>query len=158
MSDVTESHGRQGKPPPKAFNPNRNAPPHDHLEMLSHARDVMAGHVRPGVEHNVYLGSQYWARENPSKPVSLIGALLLTVQPAPDDDDHAAAPDPMHTAAHAMGCAALWLEGVADGYDWAKADDNRLAQWPESDHRSQQYRQGVAAGLELRKQEGRATK
>lgn len=130
----------------------KNPPPRDPIEMLSHAIDVMAGEVRPNADHNVVLGSQYWYRERPDHPVSIVGAYLLSVQPAPDDDDHAAAPDPIGVASHSLGVAYLWLEGLADGFAMAP-DENRLRQFPASDPRGQQYRDGLYHGQKLRAQE-----
>lgn len=98
-------------------------------------------------DHNVELTDR-WVRSRHNKPVSVVGAYLLVMQPAPDDDDKMAAPDPTGCAAHAMGCASLWLEGVNDGAA-GEPDANRLAQFPRDDPRGQQYRDGLLTGAEL---------
>lgn len=132
--------------------PARNPSPLEPIEML---REAIQKCIYPvsGWDPNVFLGSQYWMREG-SGPVSLIGAHLLVAQPAPDDDDHDAAPDPLGCAARSLGCAALWLEGVDDGF-CAMPDQNRLDQWESNDPRSQQYRDGLRHGKKLREEMGR---
>lgn len=133
--------------------PARNPSPLEPIEMLREAVQRCRHPVR-GWDPNVYLGSQLWILEDVREPVSLIGAYLLVVQPAPDDDDHAAAPDPLGCAARALGCAALWLEGVDDQFGFGKADQSRLDQWDPGDPRAQQYRDGLKHGSKLREEQG----
>lgn len=134
--------------------PARNPSPHEPIEML---REAIRRCVYPvsGWDPNVFLGSQYWQIEDPREPVSLIGAHLLVAQPAPDDDDHDAAPDPRGCAARSLGCAALWLEGVDDFFAEGKGDESRLDQWEPNDPRAQQYRSGLEWGKKLKEEMGR---
>jgi hypothetical protein len=132
--------------------PARNPSPHEPIEMLREAIQRCPYPVS-GWDPNVFLGSQYWQRES-NGPVSLIGAYLLVVQPAPDDDDHDCAPDPLGCAARSLGCAALFLEGVDDAFAGAP-DQNRLDQWEPGDPRAQQYKSGLFHGKKLREETGR---